>query len=235
LSAEERARKDREDRAVWERLAAEAEQAKTALAAELQTLQATAVQAPAQLSLRQTSQRRQKKPPPRSTLMRLQPAPSLTNSFEPEAGKPIRSQFATASDRGPQKAAISQSRNGPRRAGPPTMHCLWELVVSAWSKQSAETRTYLHTSTKLNAMRQLGRCQHSSGSPQMALSEMNVQLSNVISDIVTTYNLLSSLSASCTDGRCAGLPMFLMPRNRPVPQISTRSRQNSGQSLPPIG
>ena len=40
LTAEERARKEREDRAVWEQLAAEAEQAKAALAAQLQSLQA---------------------------------------------------------------------------------------------------------------------------------------------------------------------------------------------------
>ncbi len=50
LTAEERARKEREDRAVWEQIAAETEQAKTALAAQLQTLQAAAVQAPAQVS-----------------------------------------------------------------------------------------------------------------------------------------------------------------------------------------
>jgi type I restriction enzyme R subunit len=48
MSAEERARKDRDERAVWEQLASEAENAKAALAAELQKLQAAAVQAPSQ-------------------------------------------------------------------------------------------------------------------------------------------------------------------------------------------
>jgi type I restriction enzyme R subunit len=50
LTAEERARKEREDRGVWEQIAAEAEQAKATLAAQLQSLQAAAVQAPAQVS-----------------------------------------------------------------------------------------------------------------------------------------------------------------------------------------
>ena len=44
LSAEERAAKEREDRALWEQLANEAESAKTALAAQLQALQAAATQ-----------------------------------------------------------------------------------------------------------------------------------------------------------------------------------------------
>jgi RimJ/RimL family protein N-acetyltransferase len=48
LSAQERARKDREERTVWEQLATEAEKAKAALSTQLQTLQATAAQAPAQ-------------------------------------------------------------------------------------------------------------------------------------------------------------------------------------------
>jgi type I restriction enzyme R subunit len=51
LSAEERAHKEREERTVWEQLAAEAEQAKALLAKELQTLQAAAAQAPAQLTV----------------------------------------------------------------------------------------------------------------------------------------------------------------------------------------
>lgn len=51
LSAEEGARKEREERAVWEQIAAEAEQAKIALVAELQALQAKAAQAPAKLTL----------------------------------------------------------------------------------------------------------------------------------------------------------------------------------------
>jgi len=49
LTAEEHARKEREDRGVWEQIAAEAEKAKATLAAELQSLQAAAVQAPAQV------------------------------------------------------------------------------------------------------------------------------------------------------------------------------------------
>lgn len=48
LSAEERAQQEREERAVWEQLAAETEQAKAALAQQLQALQAAAAQAPAQ-------------------------------------------------------------------------------------------------------------------------------------------------------------------------------------------
>ena len=48
LSAEERARKEREDRAVWEQIANEAEQAKASLAGQLQGLQAAAAQTPAQ-------------------------------------------------------------------------------------------------------------------------------------------------------------------------------------------
>src|SRR5579863_9495733 len=48
LSAQERAKKDREERAVWEQLASEAEKAKAQLSAELQALQAAAAQAPAQ-------------------------------------------------------------------------------------------------------------------------------------------------------------------------------------------
>jgi type I restriction enzyme R subunit len=49
-SAEERARKEREDSAVWAQIAAEAEQAKAALAKQLQALQAAAAQAPAPLT-----------------------------------------------------------------------------------------------------------------------------------------------------------------------------------------
>lgn len=48
MSAQERAKKDREEGAVWEQLATEAENAKAALAAQLQTLQTAAAQAPAQ-------------------------------------------------------------------------------------------------------------------------------------------------------------------------------------------
>lgn len=48
MSAQERAKKDREERAVWEQIATEAENAKAALAAQLQTLQTAAAQAPAQ-------------------------------------------------------------------------------------------------------------------------------------------------------------------------------------------
>lgn len=46
-SAEQRARKEKEDRAVWEQIASEAEQAKAALAKQLQNLQAAAAKAPA--------------------------------------------------------------------------------------------------------------------------------------------------------------------------------------------
>ena len=48
MSAQERAQKDREERAVWEQLASEAENAKAQLAAELKALQIAAAQAPAQ-------------------------------------------------------------------------------------------------------------------------------------------------------------------------------------------
>lgn len=48
MSAQERARKDREEREVWEQLATEAENAKAALAAQLQALQTAAAQAPAE-------------------------------------------------------------------------------------------------------------------------------------------------------------------------------------------
>lgn len=48
MSAQERARKDREDRTVWEQLAVEAENAKASLSAQLQALQASAATAPAQ-------------------------------------------------------------------------------------------------------------------------------------------------------------------------------------------
>jgi type I restriction enzyme, R subunit len=51
LSAEERARHEGEERAVWEQLAAEAEQAKAALATQLQMLQTAAAQAPTQLTV----------------------------------------------------------------------------------------------------------------------------------------------------------------------------------------
>jgi len=47
MSVEERARKDREERAVWEQLAAEAESAKIAIAAQLQALQAAQAEAAA--------------------------------------------------------------------------------------------------------------------------------------------------------------------------------------------
>ena len=46
LSAEERARKEQEDRAVWEQLAAEADGARAVLAAELAQLQAVAISTP---------------------------------------------------------------------------------------------------------------------------------------------------------------------------------------------
>jgi type I restriction enzyme R subunit len=48
MSAQERARKDREERAVWEQLASEAENAKTQLSAQLLALQTAAALAPAQ-------------------------------------------------------------------------------------------------------------------------------------------------------------------------------------------
>lgn len=48
MSAEERARLAAEERTVWEQLASEAEQAKAALAGELQAMQAAAAKAPAQ-------------------------------------------------------------------------------------------------------------------------------------------------------------------------------------------
>jgi type I restriction enzyme R subunit len=48
MNAEERARKDREERSLWEQLATEAESAKTALSAQLLALQAAATQAPPQ-------------------------------------------------------------------------------------------------------------------------------------------------------------------------------------------
>jgi type I restriction enzyme R subunit len=48
MTVQERARKDREERAVWEQLASEAENAKAELFAQLQALQAAAAQAPAQ-------------------------------------------------------------------------------------------------------------------------------------------------------------------------------------------
>jgi type I restriction enzyme R subunit len=48
MSAEERARQERDERALWEQLAVEAEQAKAALAAQLQAVQAAATSAPTQ-------------------------------------------------------------------------------------------------------------------------------------------------------------------------------------------
>jgi type I restriction enzyme, R subunit len=48
ISAQESARKEAEDRAVWEQLATEAERGKAALVAELQAIQAAAMQAPVQ-------------------------------------------------------------------------------------------------------------------------------------------------------------------------------------------
>lgn len=56
MSAEDLARKAREDQAVWEQLAAEAEQAKAALAAELEAMQAAATKAPAGTILQFLSQ-----------------------------------------------------------------------------------------------------------------------------------------------------------------------------------
>lgn len=50
LTAEERASKERENRAVWEQIATEAEQAKAALVAQLESLQEAAIQAPVQVS-----------------------------------------------------------------------------------------------------------------------------------------------------------------------------------------
>ena len=51
LSAEERAEREREERALWEQLADEAEQAKLALASQLHTLQAAAEAAPPQATV----------------------------------------------------------------------------------------------------------------------------------------------------------------------------------------
>lgn len=48
VSAQEQARKEAEDRAVWEQLASEAERGKAALASELEAIQAAAIAAPAQ-------------------------------------------------------------------------------------------------------------------------------------------------------------------------------------------
>jgi type I restriction enzyme R subunit len=50
-TAQERARKEADERAIWEQLASEAEQAKMALASELQKIQAAAVVAPAQAAV----------------------------------------------------------------------------------------------------------------------------------------------------------------------------------------
>ena len=56
LSAEDRARRERDDRALWEQLADEAEQAKLALTVQLQTLQAAAAAAPPQVTAALISQ-----------------------------------------------------------------------------------------------------------------------------------------------------------------------------------
>ncbi len=56
MTAQERARKEGEERAVWEQLAGEAEQGKAALAAELRTLQAAAAQAPPRTTLKLVAQ-----------------------------------------------------------------------------------------------------------------------------------------------------------------------------------
>src|ERR1700761_176929 len=50
LTAEQRARQEREDKTVWEQLAAEAEQAKAGLAAQLKALQGKASQGPRQIA-----------------------------------------------------------------------------------------------------------------------------------------------------------------------------------------
>lgn len=55
MTAQERARKERDDRAIWEQLAGEAEQAKAALAAELQALQSAAAQAVPQSTIKLVS------------------------------------------------------------------------------------------------------------------------------------------------------------------------------------
>ncbi len=51
LSAEDQARRERDDKAVWEQLAAEAEQARAALTTQLKNLQAAAAQAPAPVAV----------------------------------------------------------------------------------------------------------------------------------------------------------------------------------------
>lgn len=56
MTAEERAQKEHDDCTIWEQLAGEAEQAKAALAAELQTLQSTAAQATPQTTIKLVAQ-----------------------------------------------------------------------------------------------------------------------------------------------------------------------------------
>jgi type I restriction enzyme R subunit len=56
MTAQERARKERDDRAVWEQLAGEAEQAKAALAIQLQILQSNAAQTAPQATLKLVTQ-----------------------------------------------------------------------------------------------------------------------------------------------------------------------------------
>ena len=56
LTAQERARKESEERAIWEQLAGEAEQGRAALIIELQKLQAAASQAPARATLKLVEQ-----------------------------------------------------------------------------------------------------------------------------------------------------------------------------------
>jgi type I restriction enzyme R subunit len=59
MTAEDRAQKERDDRAIWEELAGEAEQAKVALAAELQVLQSAATQATPQTTIKLVAQAEQ--------------------------------------------------------------------------------------------------------------------------------------------------------------------------------
>jgi type I restriction enzyme, R subunit len=139
---EAKARLSAEDeRSIWEQLAAEAEQAKAALATELQSLQAEAVAAPV--------------PVVAAIVAKAQTAATELNIDEASTRALIDEQLRargwaadtqtlrTAGGRGQPKGITSRLPNGLLRAGRWIMRCFWGQSASRWWKPSAGTRMCL--------------------------------------------------------------------------------------------
>ena len=119
MSAEERAAKERDDRTLWEQLANEAETAKAALLAHLQTLQTAAAQAPLQATTAIVAQAEHAAAKSTSTGVHTRAHRRTTSA----RGWEVDRRFAYSAGTRPAKAATSRSQSGRRRADRPTTRC----------------------------------------------------------------------------------------------------------------